>query len=98
MSSIDLKDAYYSVRIVKSDRKYLRFLFESVIYEFKCLPFGLNTAPYIFTKIMKSVISYLRELGYLSVNYLDDLLFLGKTYTMCLENVRITCSFLESLG
>lgn len=98
MASIDLKDAYYSVRISKSDRRYLRFVFEGVIYEFKCLPFGLNTAPYTFTKIMKPVISYLRNLGYLSVIYLDDLLLLGKTYTTCLENVRITCNLLGSLG
>lgn len=98
MASIDLKDAYYLISIANSDRKYLRFMFEGVLYEFKCLPFGLNTAPYTFTKIMKPVISYLRELGYLSVIYLDDLLLLGETHAVCLENVRKTCSLLESLG
>lgn len=98
MASIDLKDAYYTISIARSDRKYLRFLFEDVLYEFRCLPFGLSTAPYTFTKIMKPVISYLRELGFLSVNYLDDLLLLGKSYEVCLENIQVTCNLLESLG
>lgn len=98
MASIDLKDAYYLIRIASSSRKYLRFRFANVLYEFNCLSFGLCTAPYTFTKILKPVISYLREWGYLSVIYLDDLLLLGETHASCLENVQKTVSLLESLG
>lgn len=98
LTTIDLKDAYYLIRIASSDRKYLRFLFEDVLYEFNCLLFGLSTAPYTFTKILKPVISYLRELGYLSVIYLDDLLLLGETHATCLKNVQETSKVLESLG
>lgn len=98
MASIDLKDAYQLIRLASSDRKYLRFLFEDVLYEFNCLPFGLSTAPYTFTKLLKPVIGHLREQGYLSVIYLDDLLLLGETHTSCLENVQKTIKLLESLG
>ncbi|EFN80306.1 hypothetical protein EAI_16777, partial [Harpegnathos saltator] len=31
-------------------RRFLRFQWRSVTYEFIALPFGLSTAPYIFTK------------------------------------------------
>ncbi|XP_072757731.1 uncharacterized protein [Anoplolepis gracilipes] len=79
-------------------RKYLRFSFDNSLYEFNCLPFGLNTAPYVFTKIMKPVISYLRNLGFLLVIYLDDLLLLSNTYSDCLRNIKASVEFLEKIG
>ena len=42
MCKLDLKDAYFSVPIHKSSRKYLRFLWEGNLYEFLCLCFGLG--------------------------------------------------------
>ncbi|EFN81402.1 hypothetical protein EAI_09446, partial [Harpegnathos saltator] len=30
--------------------KFLRFQWQGICYEFTSLPFGLSTAPYIFTK------------------------------------------------
>lgn len=98
MGKLDLKDAYYMIPIDKNYKKYLRFAFDGNLYEFNCLPFGLNTAPYIFTKIMKPVVGYLRNLGFLSVVYLDDLLLLGDTFSECLKNINASLEVLESLG
>lgn len=47
MVTIDLKDAYYVVSIKKSDRRYLRFKFKEKLFEFCCLPFGLNRTVHI---------------------------------------------------
>ena len=58
--SIDLKDAYLSILIAERDRKFLRFLWEEQIYEFRCLPFGLSSAPRVFTKLLKPVMALLR--------------------------------------
>lgn len=52
-ASIDLKDAYYSIPIHNADKKYLRFIWNETCYQFCCLPFGLSSAPRVFTKIMK---------------------------------------------
>lgn len=98
MASIDLQDAYFLVPIAESHRKYLRFCFNSVTYEFTCLCFGLNVAPYIFTKILKPVTQHLRLQGVLLVIYLDDILIFGKTVQDCLRNIRLTKQLLESLG
>lgn len=98
MGKLDLKDAYYLISIQTEFRKYLIFSFEDTLYEFNCLPFGLSTAPYVFTKLMKPVISHLRELGFLSVIYLDDLLLFGNTYSNCLKNINTSVELLESLG
>ena len=48
MASIDLKDAYFLISVKKECRKYLRFEFNNKLYEFNCLPFGLNVAPFIW--------------------------------------------------
>lgn len=98
LAKIDLKDAYYLVPIHKSCQKFLRFRFENTLLEFTCLPFGLNVVPYIFTKIMKPVVYHLRQLGLLSIIYLDDILLLGNTYNECMKNIQLTISLLEKLG
>ena len=56
MITMDLKDAYLSVPIHADHSKYLRFEWESELWEFTCLQFGLSSAPRVFTKVMKPVI------------------------------------------
>lgn len=55
MASLDLKDAYFLIPINKNCRKFLRFSWRRQIYEWSCVPFSLNIAPWLFTKIMKPV-------------------------------------------
>lgn len=98
MATIDLKDAYYLVPIKKSHRKYLRFKINDCLFEYNCLPFGLSCAPWIFTKILKPVMAMLREKGFLSVIYLDDILLLGKTKKECESNIKETLKLFEHLG
>ena len=43
MASIDFKDAYYSVPVKESHRKWLRFTFQGELFEFTCLPNGLSS-------------------------------------------------------
>ena len=62
MASIDWKDAYYTVPIAASDRKYLKFRWRNNIYQFTALPNGLASAPRIFTKITKVIFSELRKM------------------------------------
>lgn len=98
MTSIDLKDAYFFVRISEDSKKYLRFKFQSKTYDFNVLPLGLNTAPFVFTKLMKPGMSHLRSLGFQSTIYLDDMCFIGDSYSECLNNTLHTRFVLESLG
>lgn len=98
LASIDLKDAYLLIPIADEFKKYLRFSFEGKLFEFNCLPFGLCTAPYVFTKLLKPVVHHLRSVGLTSVAYLDDFLLIAKSESECLDNVRSTQATLESLG
>lgn len=98
MAKVDLKDAYFSVPIDKEYRKFLRFKYNNVLYEFKVLPFGLNIAPFIFTKLLKPIFHHLRSQGFVSIYYLDDILLLDLSYESCVKNVNYTVGLLSSLG
>ncbi|XP_067213058.1 uncharacterized protein [Linepithema humile] len=98
LASIDLEDAYFLVLIEESSRKFLRFSFHETIFEFTALSFGLNLAPFVFTKIMKPVASFLRKRGYVSIIYLDDFLLIGDSFEDCKSNVDMTLHLLTKLG
>jgi hypothetical protein len=98
MATIDLKEAYLLVPIATNHRKYLRFEYNNVTYEFCSLVYGLSVAPRTFTKIMKEVVTYLRKRGLTSTIYLDDILCIGRDLNECKYNVRETLRLLECLG
>jgi len=98
LASINLEDAYFLIPIHQDDRKFLRFRFQGSLFQFKVLPFRLASAPYIFTKILKPVLYFLRERGFLSVVYLDDFLLIASSYSQCVKNVSATMNLLISLG
>jgi len=58
MTSIDLKVAYFSVPMHESSQRFLRFIWGSKHYTFQGLPFGLSSAPRIFTKLLKPVAAF----------------------------------------
>lgn len=97
-TSCDLKDAYYSVNIQKTYRRFLRFFWNGVCYQFTCLPNGLAIGPRSFTKLLKCAFSHLRKRGYLNTGYIDDSLLQGDTYVECAENTSKTVQLFDSLG
>ena len=98
MTRIDLKDAYFSISINPIHWKYLRFKWLARIYQFTCLPFGLASAPRVFTKILRPVVGFLRSKGIRCVIYLDDILLLEQDKTRLIEHTATTVSLLEALG
>ena len=58
---MDLKDAYLTVPIHPKDRRFLRTFWEGVLYQFRCLPFGLSPVPWLFTKIVKTNCDLFKE-------------------------------------
>lgn len=97
MATIDLKEAYFLVPIDQADKKYLRFRLDQ-LYEFNCLPYGLSSAPYVFTKLLKPLLSLLRNKGHTVVAYLDDLLCIGPDFMSCQDTVVTVVKHLENLG
>ena len=98
LTKIYLKDAFYSIPIAKKSRKYLQFIYHNKLYQFCVIPFGISTAPRVFSKILKPVIALLRTRGISLIIYLDDLLIAAGTYIDCLNHTKQVISLLESLG
>lgn len=98
MVKIDLKDAYLTVPIWKNHQKYLRFIWRDSLLEFACLPFGLASAPRVFTKLLKPVFSILRQRGIRLIAYLDDILLMAPSKQLVLQHAASTLNLLEGLG
>ena len=98
MVKIDLKDAYFTVPICSSSQKFLRFLWNQRKFQFCCLPFGLSSAPWVFTKVLKPVIAYLRTQGVRIVAYLDDLLLMCQSQAILREHTALAIYLLQVLG
>ncbi|KAL0192323.1 hypothetical protein M9458_010619, partial [Cirrhinus mrigala] len=96
--SLDLKDAYFHIQIAPHHRRFLRFAFERVAYQFTVLPFGLSLAPRTFTKCMDAALSPLRKRGIRILNYLDDWLVLAQSEAELLSHRSLLLSHLECLG
>lgn len=96
--TIDFKDAYFSVRIQSEDRKWLRFMWKNQSFQFTCLPQGLTSAPHIFTKLLKPILSHLRKLGILIVCYIDDCILLASSAQVLEQNAMYALQTFDSVG
>ena len=74
LTSVDLKESFYHFKIKPTLRKYLSFKFENNYYSFCVLPFGFCLSPYFHAKILKPVVTFLREQGIRLNLYVDDFL------------------------
>ena len=96
--SIDIADAFYTIPICESDRRYIRFVFNNTKLKFKALITGYNMSSYIFSKIVIPVFKMLRLKGHISTVYIDDTCLQGQSYETCKNNITDTVQILDKLG
>ena len=98
LTSLDLKDAYFHIPIHPSFRHYLRFCHEGVVWQFKALPFGLNTAPLVFTKVTAAVLAYAHAHGVSLHVYLDDWLLNPESRELSVTQTQFLLDLCKRLG
>lgn len=76
-SKIDIKDAYYRIRIKEGDEWKTAFRTRYGHYEYLVMPFGLTNAPATFQNYIHQALRGL--LDTICVVYLDDILIFSKT-------------------
>ena len=96
--SIDIRDAYLHVPMHQAVLKYLRFVVNKKVYQFTCLPFGLATSPREFTKLLRPVVSLLRQQGVKLHVYLDDWLIRADTPEEAQLHSQTIIKVLQFLG
>ena len=97
-ASIDLKDAYFHIPIHPQSTHLLRFVWKGKVYEFLVVPFGLCTAPFIFTKITRPIAAFLRSKGIRIIFYLDDILVIATSEQECLLHLKVVMETLQGAG
>ena len=98
VSSIDLSDAYLHIPTHPNSRKYLRFCYKSQVFQFTSLPFGLATAPQVFTMIVKEVKLMALSRGLRLHQYLDDWLIRSQSQEEAQVNTQAVVDLTQSLG
>ena len=100
--TFDLKSGYHHVEVFPDHRQYLGFSwnFCSVVkyFVFTVLPLGMSSAPYIFSKLVRSLVNDWRGLGRRVVTFLDDGIGGSPDYASCLVHSPLCRSDLDSAG
>lgn len=97
-TSLDLKSAYFSIPIHPSCQKFLKFCWKERLFHFVSLPFGLASAPRIFTKVLKPVYAFFRQIGIRCSYYIDDSLNMHAEKKTCEMNALLMYEKLQALG
>jgi hypothetical protein len=94
---VDLKDAYLTLGLHPSHRKYCRFRCPTskVRYQWKTVSFGTSEAPKICTKILRPIIGILKSLGIRCLIYIDDLLLLDQDPVRLAKAMAIAMELLQ---
>ena len=101
--TFDLTSGYHHVDIIPEHKKYLGFQWtfpDGTIkyYVFNVLPFGLSSACYIFTKLLRPFVKKWRLEGIKSIVFLDDGICGGKGYEFTEHVAKIVLKDLREGG
>jgi len=98
MTSLDIRDAFFHIPLHPDQKDLFRFRWDGEVYRFRAMPFGLSSAPRVFTKVMKPVVGFLRSRGVRCIIYLDDLLLIARSPEESREHTQMALDLLHNLG
>ena len=93
-TKLDLTAAYQQMPLNEESRKYVTVNIYRGLYRYKCLPFGIASAPAVFQLAMDAILQGLTYIIY----YLNDILITGSTNQEHLENLEEVLSRLKQHG
>ena len=97
LAKMDLKEAYRAVPVHPVDRPLLAVKWQGTKYIDGALPFGLHSAPKLFSALLLWII--LANGVSLAIHYLDDFLFVGPSMsTVCAQSLHRALTLCKELG
>jgi ribonuclease HI len=98
--TVDITKAFHHIRVSDGLKPFLCTEYKGRLMQYTSMPFGLRSAPRIFSKIMHHCISVARrEWPLLTfVQYMDDILILAQGEEYLVELIPQFIKFLRSLG
>ena len=95
---IDVQDAFLSVKIAVQFQKFFCFILKKKAYMFLRMPFGLSPAPWIFSRLMKTIKKFLR-IRMVNINsFIDDFIIWARSYPLAVIHMNWTKQLLTWLG
>ena len=95
----DIKEAYRMIPIHPDDQHLLGICWNECVYMDRMLPFGLRSAPKIFTAVADALQWILNSLGMNHLlHYLDDFILVANSVDRALSNRHILIRTFERLG
>ena len=100
LAKIDVKQAYRNIPVHPEDRPLLGMAWRGKVYLDKVLPFGLRSAPLIFSAIADALQWIIQAQGVeFLFHYLDDFITIGKPGTLeCENNLSIIKHYCDITG
>ena len=100
LAKLDLKEAYRAVPVHPSDQGLLAVAWNGTTYLDRALPFGLRSAPKLFSALTDAMMWFLHDRGvHTALHYLDDFLVMGPVgQNSCAEALTTTLDLCEELG
>ena len=91
LAKMDIQQAYRNIPVAPEDRHLLGLLWENKIYIDQVLPFGLRSAPIIFSAVADALLWIMTQRGASwAIHYIDDFLTMGSPgSTECEDNMKI---------
>ena len=100
MAKVDIRNVYRVVPVHPDDRWLMGMLWRKNLYIDTALPFGLRSAPKLFTALADAIEWIANNNGItFIIHYLDDFLLLGHPHSQqCAKSVAKFLSILDQLG
>lgn len=104
LTKFDFRSGYHHVKIHPDSQAYLGFYWDNdnlapaSFYKFVVLPFGLSTAPWLFTKLFRPLVTHWRTQGIPITLYLDDGLIYAENSNLSQEFTQVVTQDLARAG
>ena len=81
-----------------SHSRYLCFVWNGKIYQFKVLCFGVKNAPFTFNRLGQQLRMYFNLRGVCIIIYIDDIIILSDSFEKCIKDAQFVIDKLIELG
>ncbi|XP_064468579.1 uncharacterized protein LOC135380569 [Ornithodoros turicata] len=93
-TKLDFSKGYWQIPLTEDSKEKTAFSTESGLYQFKYMPFGIKTAPAIFTRLMRKLIGDIPDV----VHYYDDVLIASNSWEDHLTTLSQVFQRIKSAG
>ena len=90
--------AFYHVAIDPDHTKYLSFVWNGRVYQFKVLCFGVTNAPFTFNRLGQQLRKFFGLRGVSIIIYIDDILVVSDSSDKCKMDAQLVIDKLVELG